>query len=153
MFWFTKEDAIEKALRKTVSDILNRALGDVETSLGRLKESFDLGKKIRELQESIEALTIERDRKEEEFARKEREVEHKIGLERKRQEFEIEAAKREATLSIREENLAADRKRFEDQMGFHEKRFTEEVTYLKDMIGQVMERLPNVAVTGTLKRK
>ena len=78
----------------------------------------------------------------EKYDRRERDVEHMLGLERKRQEFELAAAKREAILGVREENLKADRARFEEQMSFHERRFTEEVTYLKDMIGTLAERLP-----------
>ena len=60
------------------------------------------------------------------------------------------SGKREATLSVREENLAADRKLFEEQMAFHEKRFTEEVSYLKQIIGDIAERLPTANFTGKL---
>lgn len=152
MFGFGRDAAIERSVKQTVTDILHSVLADVNSSLGKLKQTVDLGAEVKKLQSDIEKLTIEKGRKEEEFARKEREIEHKVGLERKRQEFELSSGKKEAELNVREENLKADRKRFEDQMSFHEKRFTEEVTYLKDMIGQVMERLPNVAVTGTLKK-
>ena len=76
---------------------------------------------------------------------------HKVGLERKRQEFEIKQAKREATVNIREENLSADRDRFENQMKFQEERFTKEVKYLKDMMNKMMERLPSAEIYAKIK--
>ncbi len=120
--------------------------GLVEDSLQRATGMAEKIKSVYVLEAHIEKLKIEKERREEEFARKEREIEHKVGLERKRQEFEIASASKEATLKVREENLAADKKRFEDQMTFHEKRFTEEVGYLKEMISEVMKRLPDVNV-------
>jgi len=69
-----------------------------------------------------------------------------VGLERKRQEFEIEQAKRETTVAVREENLKADKDRFAEQLKFHEDRFATEVGYLKDMMGQLMERLPTAEI-------
>lgn len=149
MFW-KREDAIEKSIRQTVTDILTRALGNVESSLGKLREAVDLGEKVKELQGQVVKLEIQQEKKQEEWNRKERELEHKVGLERKRQEFELEAGKREAIVKVREENLEADKKRFEEQMAFQQKRFEEEVGYLKGMMGQVLERLPKVQVTGKL---
>jgi hypothetical protein len=49
---------------------------------------------------------------------------------------------------VREENLAADRKRFEEQMKFQNDRFTQEVGYLKDMLGQMMKRLPSAEIVA-----
>lgn len=152
MFGFN-QSKMEKSVRESVERIVQNALSQTDTALAKLRQVVDYGAEVLKLREEIETLKIEKGRKEEESARKEREIEHKVGLERKRQEFEMEAAKREATLTVREENLAADRKRFEDQMAFHEKRFSEEVTYLKEMVGQVLERLPNVTVAGSLGRK
>lgn len=152
MFGFN-QSKLEKSVRESVERIVQNALAQTDTTLAKLRQMVDYGAEVLKLREEIETLKIEKGRKEEESARKEREIEHKVGLERKRQEFEVEAAKRDATLTVREENLAADRKRFEDQMAFHEKRFSEEVTYLKEMVGQVLERLPNVTVAGSLGRK
>lgn len=131
---------------QTLNDLLKRHTGELERDITSIRSVAELHTKIHELKDEIEKLTIEKDRKQEEFDRREREVEHKVGLERKRQEFEVEAGKRDAVLKVREENLAADRKRFEEQMKFHEERFTAEVGYLKDMIGQVMARLPDVTL-------
>jgi hypothetical protein len=146
-------DHLEAQIKQTVREILTKALSDTETLIGRLKSSFDVAKHIADLKEQLETLKIEKARKDEEFARKERDIEHKVGLERKRQEFEIAQAKREATVTVREENLKADRDRFNEQLKFHEERFTAEVGYLKEMVGDVLKRLPTVTVGVTEERK
>lgn len=122
-------------------------------ALSQLSGEDDLLDTLRTLRQSISSLEIEKGRKQEEFDRRERETEHKVGLERKRSEFEASAAKREATLSVREENLAADRKRFEEQMTFHDKRFTEEVGYLKSLIESLAERLPSLEMTADVGKR
>lgn len=145
MFLFGRGKAVE-VLSELQKDIVARVEGD----LRGIRSVVDLSAKVKALREEKEKLEIEAARRDETFARKEREIEHKVGLERKRQEFELASGKREATLSVREENLAADRKRFEEQMAFHEKRFTEEVSYLKQIIGDIAERLPTANFTGNL---
>ena len=145
MFLFGRGKAVE-VLTDLQKDILARVEGDLKG----IRSVVDLAAKVKALREEKEKLEIEAARRDEAFARKEREIEHKVGLERKRQEFELASGKREATLSVREENLAADRKRFEEQMAFHEKRFTEEVSYLKQIIGDIAERLPTANFTGKL---
>jgi hypothetical protein len=129
----------ERVVRETVERIVKDALQDAETALASAG-------KITKLREELETLRIEKSRKEEEFAKKEREIEHKVGLERKRQEFEIEQAKRETSVTVREENLNADRKRFVEQLDFHQKRFESEVKYLHEMAEKLMERLPSAEI-------
>jgi hypothetical protein len=109
-------------LQEIVKQVVQESVQDAEKTLKRFG---DLAK----LREEIETLKIEKGRREEEFAKREREIEHKVGLERKRQEFEIEQAKRETSVKVREENLSADRKRFEG-----------EVKYLHEMAEKLMER-------------
>ena len=135
---------LANSLKDLVADITARVEGQLEG----IRSVSDLSARVKELREQVEKLEIEKGRKTEEFEKREREIEHKVGLERKRQEFEVTAAKREAVLAVKEENLAADRKRFEDQMAFHEKRFTEEVGYLKAIIGDLAERLPTMHIEG-----
>ena len=107
-------------------------------------KGLELATSVLTLKKQINDLEIEKSKIKEQHEREERELRHMIGLEKKRQEFEIDQSKRETTLKVQQENLAADKKRFEDQMKFHETRFTEEVGYLKSMISNVLERLPNV---------
>lgn len=138
----------EAHLRRAIESITKDLTESVTRDLQGIKSVSDLAHRVRDLRAQVETLETEKARKQEEFSRREREVEHKVGLERKRQEFELTSAKREAVLAVREENLKADRARFEEQMGFHEKRFTEEVSYLKELMTEIMKRLPDVSLTG-----
>ncbi|KKK65028.1 hypothetical protein LCGC14_2978260 [marine sediment metagenome] len=127
------ESAIEKAVRKIVEDAMN----DAQSILRDVKTVADLRKQINNLE-------IDKGKIEEKNERKERELEHKIGLEKKRQEQELEIGKREAVVTVKEENLTADKERFDEQLGFHEERFTEEVGYLKDIVGKVLTCVQNM---------
>ncbi len=144
MLIVTGKSKLERILRDLWTDAVQR----VEGELKGIRTVSDLAAKVKELRGQVETLEIEKSKREEDFARREREIEHKIGLERKRQEFEVAAAKRETTVSLREENLAADRKRFEEQMAFHDQRFTAEVGYLKEMLADVVKRLPSMEITA-----
>lgn len=135
---------------KTIAELHKDALSMVEGELRGIRSVADLAGKVKSLRTEVEKLETEKSRKTEEFARREREVEHKVGLERKRQEFELESGKRDAVLKVREENLAADRKRFEEQMQFHDERFTAEVGYLKDMLAEIVKRLPSAEFTANI---
>lgn len=140
----------KRKLAETFAELHEDALRKVEGELSGIRSVADLSDRVKELRGEVETLTIEKGRKEEEFSRKEREVEHKVGLERKRQEQELTLAKRESTVSVREENLKADRDRFESQMKFQEERFTKEVGYLKEMLGDIVQRLPSAEFTADL---
>ena len=134
MFGKGKEE-LKEVVSETIERLFNTYLNNTRSLMGKLKQ-------VKELEEQIQKLGLEKSKREWEFEKREMAVEHKVGLERKRQEFEIEQAKREALVSVREANLQADRDRFEGQMEFHEERFAKEVGYLKDMIQSLMERFP-----------
>jgi hypothetical protein len=104
---------------------------------GLTGEIIDLKKKLTDLE-------IQKSKKQEEFDKQERELRHMIGLEKKRQEFEIEQARKETALSVREGNLAAEQKRFEEQLKFNTERFQSMEKYLKEMFSDVLKRLPDV---------
>jgi uncharacterized small protein (DUF1192 family) len=148
MSWWRRDEKlddptqIEKLAREIADDIYRRLHGE----LSGIKDVTKLAGRVATLRQEVEKLTIERDRKQEEYDRREREIEHKVGLERKRQEFEITQAKRETTVVIREENLAADKQRFEEQMAFHQERFEEEVKSLRKLVNKMMERLPSAEI-------
>lgn len=130
---------IEQNVRSWVEDAVQRAMNDTNEALRKARS-------VQQLTTEIETLKIEKSRREEEFARKEREIEHKVGLEKQRQEQELTLSKREATVTVREEALKADRERFVEQLKFHDDRFTQEVGYLKQMLGEVLQRVPEVKV-------
>lgn len=122
---------------------------------GGLDKVTPLTDEVVALKKQIVTLEIEKSKKQEENAKERRELTHMIGLEKKRQEFEIAQAKAETTLKVEQSNLAADKKRFGDEMGFQRERFEKEVGYLKEMMKDILDRLPNVNATLELggKRK
>lgn len=120
------------ALRATVE----RAVVAVQKEFGTIED----------LKREVARLEIERAKKQEEWDRREREVEHKVGLERKRQEFEVAQAKRETTLSVREENLKADKERFAAEMEFQRKHLESEIGSLRELVGKLLERLPSAEI-------
>lgn len=123
----------EKDLLQRLRSLPTESLSALTTDVVRLKQD-------------IVKLEIEKAKKQEEHAREERELRHMIGLEKKRQEVEMEQAKRETTLSVREENLKAERARFEEQLKFNTQRFEQMERYLKEMVGEILSRLPTVTV-------
>lgn len=131
-----------------VRDALNARAG---TEIGKREAE------ITKLKGEIEDLKLSKDRKEEEFSRREREVEHKIGLERLRQEQEVAAQKREAEqakkqveLTVREANLEAEKIRFADQMNFHQKQMEGQISGLQQLVGQLLERLPSMEIKARI---
>lgn len=104
------------------------------------------------LKKQIASLEIDKSKKEEDFARQERELRHMVGLERKRQEVEMAQAKRDTELTVREGNLQAEKERFAEQLRFNTERFEKMETYLKDMMGDILQRLPNVTMKISEKR-
>lgn len=126
---------------KQEQEILTRLRG-----LGELGDVPTLSSKVLSLQKQIAELDIEKGKRDEQHAREERELRHMIGLEKKRQEVEIAQAKRETELSVREGNLKAEKERFSEQLKFNTQRFETMETYLKEMMADILKRLPNVNV-------
>lgn len=137
-FWWGKnevEQAVEQAARRVLND-----------HASEVKEAFDGYQTIIALKKQITDLEITHAKKKEEWDRREREVEHKIGLERKRQEFEIEQSKREATVAVQQSNLNADKERFKGEMEFQRKHLESEITGLRDLVNNLLERLPDAKI-------
>lgn len=115
-----------------------------------------LAVEVLELKREVAELETQKSRLEEDFARRERELKHMVGLEQRRVEAEraqqataIEQAEQGAVLKVREENLQAERKRFEEQLAFNTQRFATMEAYLKNMLADILKRLPNVNVKMT----
>lgn len=147
MFWDSYwKKSVDVAIQRAVDEALKQAALNVHDSIGAAKS-------IRELKEQISQLEIDKAKKLEEFTRREREVEHKVGLERKRQEFEIAQSKRETEVKVREENLAADKERFKDEMDFQRKHLEGEIGSLRDLVGEMLKRLPSAEIYATVKKR
>ena len=147
MFWSTTETRI----KRTVEALLRQVLDDADTTLGKIKTIQHLNAKVKDLREQAETATIEKDRREEEYSRKDRKVEHKVGLERTRQKFEVEQAKRETTVHVREENLEADKERFKGEMEFQRKHLEDEIGSLRELVQGMLKRLPSAEIFAKVK--
>lgn len=147
-----KDDPFAAEREELLAEIrgLRTDLRDAKQERDEAKARVKLEGEITALKKDIAGLEIRRDKITEDHEREKREVKHMVGLERKRQEFEIDQAKRETTVTVREENLAADRARFEEQMKFLTDRFEQEVGYLKEAFESVLDRLPTVTVDKTV---
>lgn len=109
-----------------------------------------------ELRKQLATLEAEKSNIEEGFNRKEREIEHKTGLLRSEIEAEQRQAAKDFELKVQEAKLAAREvgiqereKAFTEKMTFIEKRFTDEVGYLKEMVKEMSDRLPSAAILAT----
>lgn len=114
------------------------------------QEKTKLKEEVCELKTKLADLEINENRIVEKHEREKRDLEHMIGLEKKRQEFEIQSSKRDTEVKVREENLLADKARFGEEVKFQRSRFEEEVKYLKEMMGEVLERLPKIKINKEL---
>lgn len=159
----TKQQELEANLSDQVLE-LRDTIAKLEATLRARGKETELTKTANDLREQIATLTIQKDQIVENNAREKREVTHMVGLERKRQEFEaeqamkgIDQARKEAVLEVKTENLKLEREAFKKEMDFREERFKKEVGYLKDLMGQILDRLPTVTVdrkiTETVKTK
>ena len=126
---------------------LSAQIAELKGEATGLRRTRSLTEEVDRLREEIARLKVEKSTLEEANAREKREVEHMVGLERKRAEHDRDNAIREVKLAVREENLAAERERFDREMEFREERFTSEVGYLKDLMEKILERLPTVSVS------
>mgnify|MGYP001609209711 FL=1 len=131
---------------RTEMRALRKEIAELRGERDAVKEELGLSRQVIDLRKRLVELEISESKVKELHDREDRELRHMIGLEKKRQEFEIAQAKRETTVVVREENLAADKERFTKHLDFMSERFTKEVGYLKDLIEAVLERLPNVVV-------
>lgn len=144
MIWVIGQGRFERAFR----EFYNKMLTSVDSELVK---KIDAVTTIEKLQGDIATLNVTKSQIEEKYEKREREIEHKLGLERQRQEQELKLGLREQTVKVQEENLQKDRERFETQMKFTEKRFTEEVGYLKDMIKPLLEALPKMKISQKIE--
>jgi hypothetical protein len=132
----------EETERERLADELAKLRAEVRA----LRTERDDAKEASKLRRDIEDLKIGKARMEEDNARKIREVEHKTGLLRTRQEHEVASARRETELEVREQNLAADKQRFEAEMAFQREHMQREVDRFDGIAKALMERLPVIEV-------
>lgn len=130
---------------------LSKRLGELMGRTDALQEINTLQERIKRLKSEVSDLHITKDQREEEFARREREIQHKVGLERKRQEVELTQAKKETELEIREGNLERETQAIKEQMKFIEERMKKENDQIMDVMTKILDRLPHVEVDRKIR--
>lgn len=142
-----------KTLEKQIVELVDRIKDSADTKLDKIKTYLDLSQEVDKLRGQVSELEVTKSQINEKYEKREREIEHKLGLERLRQEQELKLGLREQTVKIKEENLTADRDRFTKEMTFVTQRFEQETGYLKDMIKPLLEALPKMKITENVTRK
>jgi len=147
MLW---NDARIESLTKEIRE-LSKRVAALKGERDQASEELGLSTRIVSLEREKTAKEIELDRVKEQHEREKRDIEHMVGLHKDRVKQEIELAKREQTITVREENLKADRERFEEQMKFMQKRMETELERLNGLTSEILERLPKFNVDTALK--
>lgn len=156
--WLFRQDTdqLTKLADQIGEAVQSRIANKLVDEFAAIAEVESATQRVVELTKDLAALKAEKENIEEGFRRKEREVEHKVGLLRteieagdKQREQDFHLRVQEAKLVARETGLVEREKAFTERMDFMTKRFTEEVGYLKDMVKQVLARLPDAAILGT----
>jgi hypothetical protein len=150
MGWFKRRRSaveLEDEIMAAVDLAIGRAAGNTVDRIAHLNRLEDDVLRLREEVANLELTKLQRT---EEFDRREREIEHKVGLERARQTQELTLAKREALVGVREENLATERKVFEGHMSFYKEQMDKQVDYLKEMIDGLSKRLPSAKILARI---
>lgn len=150
MFW--NENSQLKELAKEI-ERLTLEVASLRAEKKGITEQRSLEDNITALKKQVADLEINRDKKQEAFDRRERELTHMIGLEKQRQAVETRQATEDAKLTVREENLKAEKQQFESQMKFREERFDSEVAYLQDLMKQILGRLPSVTIDRNIEER
>jgi chromosome segregation ATPase len=149
MFRITKDPVSERILHEI--ERLSTRVAELRGEREHVSEELGLSARIASLQREATAKEIELDRVKEQHAREKREVEHMVGLHRKKVEQEIQMAKRETQVTLREETLKADRERFEAQMTFMQTRMETELERLNALTSEILGRLPKVTVDRQIR--
>lgn len=153
-----EEDRFKAMFNDVLADQLS-SLGDKFSKVGQeVKDSEILSNIVTKLREEKTKLEIEMSKKTEEYARKEREIEHKAGLIRQDienqiifKEKELDLKLREATVKVKEDNLATERKLFTDNLAASQAQFKEEVVGQRKLLESLIGRF-TVKETTTINK-
>ena len=136
---------------KIVAESVKTALEAERDEAGaKFKKMTTLREEITKLRDDLETLKIEKGRRTEDTERREREIQHKLGLHKKQVEHEQKQATESAKLEIERAGLDRDRLHFEERMEFHQTRFEEEVKYQRGLLEKMLKQLPSAEIFAGL---
>lgn len=143
------ESELKDWMQKTVKELLESA----NAELKKIISIKDLTQEVKNLKEKLVDLEIAKSKKEEEFARREREIEHKLGLHKLQVIQESANAKREAILEVKESNMKLDKERFETQMKFVTDSFNKRADEQNKLMENLISMLPKESIITTRKAR
>ena len=120
-------------------------------SVERAKLASELADEIVTLKKEKANLEIRIEAQKAEYERNDLEIKHMVGLENNRQKVEVEQARREAVLQVKEENLKAKQEQFDASMKFREDQFKSEMTRMQGFLEEITKRLPVVNVNKNIR--
>jgi hypothetical protein len=147
VFGKTADPVLSREDIETRQELANEIAG-LRAEVRALRNEKDRTQEVNDLQRQITTLQIEKDKLTEDNDRKIRETTHKVGLLKLEQEQEVANARRQTELEVREGNLAAERKTFEDQMTFRSQHFEREMGRFDSILTKLLEN--QAAVTASL---
>lgn len=147
--WNTKDAQLLTLTEKI--ETLSRRVAELKGEREQATEELGLSTRVVELQRQKTKLEIELDRVKETHAREQREIDHKLGLHRTQVTQEIELAKREQVVTLREEALSKQQERFEEEMKFTRERMQGEIDRLSGLTTEILERLPVVKFERSIR--
>lgn len=136
---FTKK---QTQLDRALQDVMDASIARIVKQVRSVEDLFSTLGEYAADKKRLTDLQIELDRVKEQHARENREIEHKVGLQRQRQKQEIELAKREAEVTVREQNLQAEKARFDRDVSFIKEQTREQ----RETMLEILRRLPDVNV-------
>lgn len=136
-----RDSQLNEEIRK-----LSQRVAELTGEVAALSALKDRTQELRDVEERLERIKLEKAGIEEAQKRKEREVEHKVGLLLQTQEQDLKTARKETELQVREQNLDLDKARFEQEMAFQRTHLEKQVSDMQGLMAQILERLPVISV-------
>lgn len=136
----TEEREHELAEIERLSEEIARLSGEVKALRAERENIGD----ITALKAEINELEISKSKLEEANKREVREVEHRVGLLQEKMNQDIDLATRTAEVTVREGNLDAERKRFEDHTKFVTDQMRDEMSRFEKITEKLLDNLPDM---------
>lgn len=154
MGWFQslfgeKPDERDTMVKEIAEEVARQMEARQRRDLSALRQLEEVSQRVTQLKEQLETLRIEKARKEEDHDRREREIQHKLGLHREQVEQESKFAKQEAELEVRKQNLAQEQENFQKQLQFQKNFLEQNAKDMKDVLRAVLRRLPELSADLT----
>jgi predicted nuclease with TOPRIM domain len=142
-----KKDETHPVVREEITKIINTAVeSKLDEFLDMFKDTDSQASKLKKLRKEVQKLESEKSKIQEDFAAKEREIQHMVGLHKKQVEHEMAMSKKETILEVRQENMDSEREAFQQQMDFMQDRFEQEVKAQRNLVEQLLKAVPSAQI-------